>query len=310
MIFQRHYRLFLLFLASSVALWIGTDRAMSRALADDSELRVMSFNIRYSYGKPQEAESKNDWNDAQFPRRERVIRLIRQYSPDLLGVQEARELQIIDLRAALPEFDFYGVGRDDGKAEGEFAGIFYRKERFSRKDAGTFWLSATPEQPGTSFYLVPNAVPRLASWLRLLDGQANRELFVLNTHWDHVSESARRQSATLIRQRLAAIAPDLPAIVLGDLNTPEDSTAYRELVEKGSPGERQLIDSYRAVHPQPSPEEATFHDWKGTTAGSRIDFILHTNDFRATAADIVRVSHDGLWPSDHYPVTATLVPTP
>jgi endonuclease/exonuclease/phosphatase family metal-dependent hydrolase len=306
MIVIRHDRLVVLFLSFTMALWNSTDLAASRALASDSALRVMSFNVRYSYGKPQEKAPENDWNDVRFPRRERVIRLIRQCTPDVLGVQEARHLQIVDLQEALPEYDFYGVGRDDGKTEGEFAGVFYRKQRFSRKDAGTFWLSSTPEQPGTSFYLAPNAVPRLASWIRLLDQQTNRELLVLNTHWDHVSEAARRQSATLIRKRLAALAPDLPAIVLGDLNTPEDSPAFHELVMTGNPGERTLIDSYRTVHPQSSPDEATFHDWKGTTAGSRIDFILHTDDFRATAADIVRLSYDGLWPSDHYPVTATL----
>ena len=103
---------------------------------------------------------------------------------------------------ALPEFEFYGVGRDDGKSGGEYAGIFYRKDRFTRTDASTFWLSATPEKPGTSFYTVPGAVPRIASWVRLRDNRSGRELFVLNAHWDHISAPARRKSAALIRERL------------------------------------------------------------------------------------------------------------
>ena len=129
----------------------------------------------------------------KYPRRERVIRVIRDYKPDVLGVQEARDLQIVDLREALPEYEFYGVGRDDGKTGGEYSGIFYRKDRFTRKDAGSFWLSETPEKPGTTFYTVPNAVPRMASWVRLARQAIGREFVVLNTHWDHISDEARRK---------------------------------------------------------------------------------------------------------------------
>jgi endonuclease/exonuclease/phosphatase family metal-dependent hydrolase len=213
---------------------------------------------------------------------------------------------VIDLREALPECGFYGVGRDDGKSGGEYVGIFYRQDRFSRTDAGTFWLSATPEKPGTSFYTVPDAVPRIASWVRLRDQQSGRQFLVLNTHFDHISAAARRKSAALIRERLTTLAGCLPAIVMGDLNTPEESTPLRTLLAEVGESERQLVDSYRAVHRQRSPDESTFNDWRGTLAGSRIDFILHTEEFTPTAAAIVRTSYDDRWPSDHYPVTATL----
>jgi endonuclease/exonuclease/phosphatase family metal-dependent hydrolase len=273
--------------------------------ADVVELRVMSFNVRYSKGVPHEEAAENNWNDRKFPRRDRAVRVIREDMPDVLGVQEARELQVVDLREALPEYDFYGVGRDDGKAGGEYAGIFYRKDRVMRADAGSFWLSATPEKPGTSFYTVPGAVPRLASWVRLRDKQSGREVLVLNTHFDHISAAARRKSATLIRERLSQLAKGVPAIVMGDLNTPEDSAPLRELIGE-APSNRRLIDSYRAIHRERSPEESTFNHWKGTTTGSRIDFILHTEEFKPTAAAILRTSYQGRWPSDHYPVTATL----
>ena len=266
----------------------------------------MSFNVRYSNGVPQEEAAENNWNDAAFPRRERAIRAIREFMPDVLGVQEARELQVIDLREALPEFEFYGVGRDDGKTGGEYAGIFYRKDRFTRNDSGTFWLSTMPEKPGTSFYTVPGAVPRLASWVRLRDKQSGRELLVLNSHWDHISAPARRKSATLIRERLSKLAEGVPAIVMGDFNTSEDSAPLRVLVDEVAASGRRLVDSYRAVHRERSTEESTFNDWQGTTTGSRIDFILHTQEFTPSAAAIVRTSYDGRWPSDHYPVTATL----
>ncbi|HJQ80643.1 MAG TPA: endonuclease/exonuclease/phosphatase family protein, partial [Lacipirellulaceae bacterium] len=259
-----------------------------------------------SYGKPQEEASENDWTDPEHPRRERAIRVIRESLPDILGVQEARHLQIEDLQSALREFDFYGIGRDDGKTEGEYSGIFYLKDRFRELDAGSFWLSATPEKPGTTFYTAPDAVPRIASWVRLADSKSGREIFVLNMHWDHISVPAREQSAQLVRRRLTDLAEGLPAIVMGDLNAPEDSKAVTELVgAKGATG-RRLVDSFRAVHPERTREESTFSAWSGRTAGSRIDFILHTDEFTPTAASIVRSSYDGHWPSDHYPVAATL----
>jgi endonuclease/exonuclease/phosphatase family metal-dependent hydrolase len=292
----------LVVLLVSLSMWFAS---MGHA-ADPVELSVMSFNIRYSYGKPQEEAAENDWNDAKHPRRERVVRVIRDNMPDILGVQEARHLQIEHLQTSLPEFDFYGIGRDDGKTEGEYSGIFYRKDRFTQTDADSFWLSPTPQKPGTTFYTAPNAVPRVASWVRLVDDKSGREIFVLNMHWDHISGPAREQSARLVRSRLAEVAEGLPAIVMGDLNVPEDSKAVTELRGGDDPTGRQLHDSYRMIHKERSGDESTFSAWTGRTAGSRIDFILHTDEFTPTAAAILRTNYDGRWPSDHYPVTATL----
>src|SRR6478736_5485628 len=112
------------------------------ACAADSasdQFRVMSFNVRFSKAGHSEAKSENNWADPKFPRRERAIRIVKEHSPDLLGVQEARELQVEDFEKALPEYEFYGVGRDDGKKDGEFSGIFFRKARFTKDDSGSFW---------------------------------------------------------------------------------------------------------------------------------------------------------------------------
>jgi endonuclease/exonuclease/phosphatase family metal-dependent hydrolase len=276
------------------------------ALGEPVDLRIMSFNVRYSKTGFDESATENNWGDAKFPRRERAIRVIRENSPDLVGVQEARELQVNDLRGALPEYDFYGVGRDDGKMGGEFSGIFYRKDRFTQKRSGSFWLSATPEKPGTSFYTAIGACPRIASWVLLTDKKSGRDLAMLNMHWDHISVPAREKSAALVRERLAKLAAGLPAIVTGDLNSQEDSPAVMELIGANDPTARKLADSFREVHPDRSPDEASFDAWKGTLKGSRIDFILHTLELTPVAAEIVRTSYDGHWPSDHYPVTAIL----
>jgi endonuclease/exonuclease/phosphatase family metal-dependent hydrolase len=268
--------------------------------AEPGALRVMSFNIRFARAGHSEEAVENNWADPNHPRRERVVRVIREAAPDLLGVQEARHEQIEDLRDALPEYEFYGIGRDDGKTEGEYSGIYFRKARFSQKDAGSFWLSATPEKAGTTFSF--NKLPRIASWVRLTDNKSNRELVLLNMHWDHQDKTAHETSATLVLERLATLAKRVPVIVMGDLNTTEDTPAYKLLLR----ADVGLADSYRKLHPARSPDEASFGGWTGLSKGSRIDFILHTTDLNPVAAEILRTSYDGRWPSDHYPVTATL----
>jgi endonuclease/exonuclease/phosphatase family metal-dependent hydrolase len=280
------------------------------ATPDPMALRVMSFNIRFSTVGKGEVASENNWADAKYPRRERAIRVIKENSPDLFGVQEARELQVRDLKKALPEYAYYGVGRDDGKEKGECSGVFYRKSRFVKNDSGSFWLSETPEKPGTSFYVAPKgapkACPRVASWVKLTDKESGCTFVLLNMHWDHISEMAREKSAALVRQRLASLGGNLPLIVMGDLNSQEDSAAVKELVGENDSTGRKLADTFRELRPERSPKEASFNDWAGTVEGSRIDFILHTREFTPVAAEIVRTSYDGHWPSDHYPVIATL----
>jgi endonuclease/exonuclease/phosphatase family metal-dependent hydrolase len=278
--------------------------ATSQAATDPAGLRVMSFNVRFARAGHSEAAKENNWNDPKHPRRDRTVRVIHENAPDLLGVQEAREGQIADLKRALPEYEFYGLGRDDGKIGGEFSGIFFRKSRFAQQAAGSFWLSATPDTPGTTFSF--NKLPRIASWVRLKDKESNREFVLLNMHWDHQDEKAREQAAGLVRERLSKIGGDLPLLVMGDFNSSEDTPAFKTLAGTADSSGRKLADSYRELHADRSPNEASFDDWRGKIKGSRIDFILHTSEFRPVAAAIVRTSYDGRWPSDHYPVTATL----
>lgn len=291
--------LFLLFTLSSTCVALAADDADK-----NRDLRVMSFNIRFAKAGHSEAAKENNWNDPDHPRRERAIRVIHDFKPDLLGVQEAREEQIEDLRKALPEYEFYGLGRDDGKTAGEFSGIYFRKDRFERKDAGSFWLSEMPDTPGTTFS--PNRLPRIASWVRLKDNNLAREFVYLNMHWDHEDVPAREKSAALVQERLEKIDKDCQLIVTGDLNSSEDTTAYATLAHPTETDGRVLADSYRELHPERSKQEATFDGWKGNIEGSRIDFILHTAAFKPKSAEIVRTNYEGRWPSDHYPVTATL----
>jgi endonuclease/exonuclease/phosphatase family metal-dependent hydrolase len=255
-------------------------------------LRVTSFNIRHSRAK----DGPNHWT----LRRDVFFETLKRAQPDLLGLQEVLADQAAEIRAAMPGHDFVGVGRNDAKEDGEFSPILFRRERFEKLDSGHFWLSQTPETIGSRGW--DANIPRLVTWVKLRDRLANdRRFLFVNTHWDHMGQVARLESARLMRQRLA---PDLPVIVTGDFNCTEDDPPYAALLHGQT--QPQLLDSFREVHPTRTREEATFNGFDGRSTGSRIDWILHTPHFTASAASIDRFNVDGRYPSDHFPVHAQL----
>jgi endonuclease/exonuclease/phosphatase family metal-dependent hydrolase len=279
----------------AVALFICAGCA-APAHSSDS-LRVMSFNIRCATAT---GDGENIWPN----RREMFFATIRAFDPDLLGSQEAVGTQPQEMRDAMPEYAFVGVGRDDGSEAGEMSPILFRKARFENLASGSFWLSETPRIPGSKSW--DAAITRIATWVRLRDRRSDgRAVLVINTHWDHVGQIARLRSAELIRAKLRELAGGSTVIVMGDLNCTEDDAPLSALV--GTPASSpRLIDSYRSTHPDRSPDEATFHAFKGTAQGDRIDFILHTPDLRAAQAGIDRTNREGRYPSDHFAVTAVL----
>ena len=259
-------------------------------------LRVMSFNIRYGTA----ADGDNAW-----PRRtELVYDVIARFQPDLIGYQEVLDFQFDALVARFPELTSEGVGRDDGRRKGEFSSLAYRRDRFTRIASGTFWLSATPDVPGSKSW--DAALPRICTWVRLRETASGRELVFANTHFDHRGQVARREAARVLSERLSPVAAGVPAVLTGDFNITEDTPAFKVLVDPPEASWVRWIDAYRILHPERSPDEASFNGFKGTVRGARIDFVLHTGHFRASAAAIDRHQREGRLPSDHYPVTAVL----
>jgi endonuclease/exonuclease/phosphatase family metal-dependent hydrolase len=268
-----------------------------------ASLKVMSFNIRGDFDLEQATNSSEAWNAlSQEHRRDLVVRTIAEFSPDLFGVQEAFQHQLVDLKHGLSGYAFSGLGRDDGKEAGEHSAIFYRVARFELVKEGSFWLSNAPDEPGSRF---PGAgYVRIASWVILADNQAGgKKYFVLNTHFDNESAAAREYGAKLIRQELNTLAEGLPTLVMGDLNDVEDSVPLKTLHGSAN-DDRPLYDSFREILPQRGKDEATYQGFTGATAGSRIDFILHSPDFKVSEASIVHTNFSGRYPSDHFPVTA------
>ena len=253
-------------------------------------LKVMSFNIRYGTAP----DGANAWPH----RRELVKDLIKNESPDLLGVQEALRDQLDELAAALPEYSMAGVGREPAGG-GEYSAILYRRSRFDLADCGTFWLSDTPEVPGSRSW--GNNLPRICTWVRLLDRTNDRRLLYLNTHWDHESQPARLQSATLMAERAKSLARESePIVITGDFNAHPANPAMVELFAKGGP----LQDTFGPLHPD--DKGGTFNGFGERPNSFRIDFVLANQQWQVREAAILRPNAGAPFPSDHFPVTATL----
>ncbi len=259
------------------------------AAADD--LRVMSFNIRFG--------TANDGKDAWPNRKELVQKTIAAYQPDLLGTQETLPFQAEFLKQQLNGFEYFGWSRDTN-VDGEQCGIFVKKERFEVLDSGQFWLSETPDIKASKSW--DSSLPRVATWVRLKDrNTGDREFFFANTHFDHRGSEARLKSAQLIRTRLSQLASGLPIVLTGDFNCDEGSEPWKEIMQ-----DKLLKDTWREVFPQKNASEGTFSGFTGKAGDARIDWILASQHFDAKESAIDRTNDNGRYPSDHFPVTATL----
>lgn len=274
---------------------LGPPKAVAVAADGGLALKLMTFNVRYE--GPADPGSRA-WNQ----RVKGVVRMIREEAPDVFGVQEALHGQAADLWASLPDFEFLGAGRDDGRRAGEYSGIYYRRDRFEADpaDSGTFWLSDTPETPGSMTW--GNTFPRVAVWVRLTDRATQRGFYVFNTHWDHRHQGSREKAARLIAERVAQRRrAGEPVVLLGDFNAVESNPGLLHLTGPGL----GLVDTFRALHPSASAR-TTLHFWRGTRAGSlKVDHILVSGNAVIRAAAIR--DRDQPMVSDHFPVTAEVL---
>jgi endonuclease/exonuclease/phosphatase family metal-dependent hydrolase len=267
------------------------------ARAASTPLRVMTFNIRY--------DNPGDGVSAWPNRKDWVASLVRFHGADVVGVQEALAHMLTDLDARLPGFARVGVGRTDGRTKGEFSAILYNTGRLALLDSGTFWLSPTPQVVGSKGW--DAAIERVATWARFRDRVTGCSHLHLNTHFDHMGEQARQESARLIRRRLAELAGDLPIVVTGDLNAVPSSVAYRTLTRDTIAGAvAPLADAFvvsRSGHYGPTSSWTAF---RAIEPGRRIDFVLVSAPVTVLSHGILPDFWDGRFPSDHLPVLASL----
>ena len=254
---------------------------------EEKQMKVMSFNVLCG------GSGVKDWEK----RSSLVVRAIRNSDPDLFGVQEAHWHWMKALTAAFPDYDYVGVGRDDGKKKGEFSAVFYKKDKYKLLDSGSFWLSDTPEKPGKGWDAV---CVRICSWAKLCDKVTQKIFVFMNTHLDHVGQIAMQNGAELIASKGRELAGDAPVIVTGDFNVTPDSAPCLAIKAAGftdcrdAAAETDTGATYHGYLPEGDPEQAP------------IDYVFVRGDVRVRRFKVIRKEIDGLYPSDHHPVVAEL----
>jgi endonuclease/exonuclease/phosphatase family metal-dependent hydrolase/CubicO group peptidase (beta-lactamase class C family) len=276
-----------------LVLLMGTAWAAEQAASVSGDhARIMSFNIRYGTAR----DGANHWDR----RHDLVARVLREQDCDVVGLQEALRFQINYLLEAVPVYGHVGVGRDDGKGQGEFSGLLYRTDRLLLDDSGTFWLSGTPTVPGSITW--GNACTRICTWARFVNRKSYRAFYVFNVHLDHVSQVSREKAMDLLLRRMEIRNFPDPVVVTGDFNAGEDNPAIKALKEYEK---RPFVDTFRVLHPD-QQEVGTFNGFKGTRTGAKIDYVFAQAQTIVLEARILKDAFEGRWPSDHFPVRATL----
>ena len=248
---------------------------------------IITYNIRYN--------NPGDGINAWPLRKDKVSGLLKFYKADIFNVQEALPEQMDDLAGQFPDFEHVGVGRDDGKREGEHMGIFYRKSRFEKITDGMFWLSETPAKPGFGWDAVCN---RTVTWIKLKDKLTTKTFFVLNTHFDHRGVKAREESAKLILKSIKEINKEnLPLILTGDLNLVKTSDPVQAIL-------KELNDAKDKSQTPPYGPEGTSGGFDVKPTTKTIDYIFINNGVSVLRHGVLSDSFGMYYPSDHLPVLA------
>ena len=266
------------------------------------QVRWCTFNIRLQNDGDEKAGY--GWS----VRKDRVADYIKSRHIDIVGMQEVLYAQLEDLLRRLPEYDYVGVGRTDGKMKGEYSPIFFLKEKYEVLEKGNFWLSETPDVPGSKGW--DAAIERVASYAKLREKATGKVFMAVNTHFDHVGVTARRESAKLIMRKIQEIVGEQPAVVTGDFNVTEDDEAYTTMLggEKvnGKLVNCKFLDDYHMT-PNHTGTTYTWHQFCQLPPMKRekIDFIFLTPDIHVRHSHIEVPNPDAML-SDHNPHWADL----
>jgi len=255
-------------------------------------MKILCCNIRVDVRE--DGEAGNGWDD----RKGFCLEFIRAQSADLICFQECREAHYQYLKGGLPEFDSFGLANPDAVFNPGNA-IFFSRARFQMVSAGGFWLSETPHIAGSQSW--DSARPRFVNYVHLRERDSGREFRVWNGHLDHIGQVAREKQAQCIVEAAEALPEDFPQLFTADCNAEASNPAIDNLKAGG------WIDTYTAVH-GPDDPGFTYHRfmgpaYDGKTTG-KIDFIFCRGPVKTHAAEIIRDSRDGRYPSDHYFISA------
>jgi endonuclease/exonuclease/phosphatase family metal-dependent hydrolase len=257
------------------------------SLVNAQDVSIMSFNIRYN--NPSDGENRWDL------RKNLVIKNIKDYNADFVGLQEVLNSQYNFVKEKLVEYNSVSRGRGVLPTEDEATPIFYKKKRWQLLNNGYFWLSETPYVPASKSW--NTACCRMATWAYFKDKTTNETVVVVNTHLDHVSVQARVNGIKLIAEELKKFGTKTPCILIGDFNAEPNSDVYKTVVD-----EIKFIDTYRTVNPTRRVEDNTFRGWNSENGKIIIDYIFSTKPKKVKKSIVDRGILIGKYTSDHLPV--------
>jgi len=236
-----------------LVVFIATQNKLSAQKFD-----AMSFNIRLEVA----SDGVNAWEN----RKKELTKMLKYYSPEIIGMQEVLPNQLKYIDAALKNYTYIGVGRDDGKQLGEFCPIFYDTTKFKLIEKNTFWLSESSELASMGW---DAAYKRVCTYGLFEENDSKRRVWVFNSHFDNKGEKAREMSAKLILSKIKKLnINDDPIIFMGDLNCEPASLPIKVLSEELNYALDKSDDGLYGP-------DGTFNDFKNTEAvKSRIDYIF------------------------------------
>ena len=251
-------------------------------------LKVMAYNIRLG--------SADDKTHSWALRDTATEEMLKDQAPDVFGVQEALEYQVRYIKE-MCGYECVGVGRENGKKEGEHMSIFWNKKTMKLLKWGTFWLSETPEKPSMGW---DAACYRTATWALMKDKKTGKKFYFVNTHLDHVGKEAQKNGLALIVDKIAEINPDgLPMVLTGDFNVKPNDPSLKDLDAR--------MKCTRKVAAK-TDNHHTYNGWGKASKDSVIDYIYFSGFSACSEYQTVTKKYSGrTFVSDHYPITARLI---
>ena len=249
------------------------------------DLEVISYNIRYDNSQ----DGKNQWSF----RRETIINHFIESSPDIIGMQEVLHNQLMDLSTSLKDYDYLGVGREDGKTKGEYSPILYRKDKLKVLKFSTFWLSETPDKISVGW---DAALERICSYALFEDRNSKKQFWVFNTHFDHLGKTARAESVELLLDQISKLnIESQPTIITGDFNL----SPVTKPIKKLQSAFQDVLSNLKLN----DPKYGTFTGFDTSkNAVRRIDYIFQKGFTVISSKHLWIKTQNDLWASDHHPV--------
>ena len=287
---------------------------LSVLCAEGQKINAATYNIRLL------SRSDSLQGDGWWHRRDALCGLVGFHDFDIFGAQEVCYPQLRYILEALPQYDYVGVGRDDGERAGEFSPVFYKRDRFKLLGSGTFWLSERTDVPNKGWDAV---CMRICSWGHFKDRTSGKKFWFFNLHMDHRGVEARRQSARLVLSRIGEMCEGEPVILTGDFNVDQNNESYRLLADS-----EYLDDAYCVARFRYAPN-GTFNAFDpNRKTDSRIDHVfvgggivverygILTDTYRSQAqekvgardfpSEVTMLKAVARTPSDHFPVCVAL----